>query len=154
MKRILFVAFLIFTTITNGQKPVDYLMKGKALIKAGKTKDAVTVLTEGLEDFRQSAIYLGRAEAFMAMGDYSQAINDFNSANNLAPSSGDYGLACIYGLKGDAATAVYHLELCMRSSYKKNEKDILLDPSFSIVENRPEWRQFWRKSGSETLKKV
>jgi len=141
MKRILFVAFLIFTTITNGQKPVDYLMKGKALIKAGKTKDAVTVLTEGLEDFRQSAIYLGRAEAFVAMGDYSQAINDFNSANNLAPSSGDYGLACIYGLKGDAATAVYHLELCMRSSYKKNEKDILLDPSFSIVENRPEWRQ-------------
>jgi tetratricopeptide (TPR) repeat protein len=153
MKKIIFVSFLICTTIINGQTPVDYLMKGKALVEAGKPDEAVAVLTAALENFRQSAIYLGRADAFMAKGDYSRSIDDFNTANKLAPSSGDYGLARIYGLKGDAATAVYHLGSCMRSSYKKSEKDILLDPSFSLVENRPEWRQFWKGEWFGALEK-
>jgi tetratricopeptide (TPR) repeat protein len=89
----------------------------------------------------------------MTLGDYSQAINDFNSANKIEPLSGEYGLARIYGMKGDAATAAYHLELCMRSSYKKSEKEILLDPSFSLIENRPEWRQFWKKEWYGALEK-
>ncbi len=69
------------------------------------------------------------------------------------PSSGEYGLARIYGLKGDAATAVYHLESCMKSSFKKSEKEILLDPSFSLIENRPEWRQFWKNEWYGNLEK-
>lgn len=128
-----------------GQKPVDYLMKGKALIEAGKPDEAIAILTSALERYNSGTVYIARAEAFIAKGDYSQAISDFNSANKLDPSSGDYGLARIYGLKGDAATAVYHLESSMKSSFRKSEKDILLDPSFSLVENRPEWREFWKK---------
>ena len=69
------------------------------------------------------------------------------------PSSGEYGLARIYALKGDAATAVYHLESCLKSPFRKSEKDILLDPAFSIIENRPEWRQFWKKDWFGNLEK-
>ena len=136
-----------------GQNPVDYLMKGKALVEQGKSDDAIIILTKALESFRESQIYLGRAEAFIEKGDYSRAINDFNSANDVAPSSGEYGLARIYGLKGDAATSVYHLESCLRSSYRKSEKDILLDPAFSLIENKPEWRQFWKKEWYSTVEK-
>jgi tetratricopeptide (TPR) repeat protein len=131
--------------IITGQKPVDYLMKSKALVDAGKPDDAISLLSVALENLQESTIYMGRAEAFMAKGDYSQAINDFNTANKISPSSGDYGLARIYGLKGDAATATYHLELCLKSSWKRSEKEIMLDPSFSLIENRPEWRQFWKR---------
>jgi tetratricopeptide (TPR) repeat protein len=146
MKNILlFISFITSVVITNGQKPVDYLMKGKALVEAGKPDEAISILSQGLETFSESSIYLARAEAFMAKGDYSMAIDDFNSANKIAPSSGEYGLARIYGLKGNAATTVYHLELCLKSPYKKSEKEILLDPSFSLVEYTPEWRQFWKK---------
>ena len=154
MKKILlFIPFFISAMIISGQKPVDYLMKSKALVEAGKPDDAIILLSGALENLRESAIYLGRAEAFMAKGDYSQAISDFNSANNIVPSSGEYGLARIYGLKGDAATAIYHLESCMKSSYRKSEKEILLDPSFSLIENRPEWRQFWKKDWYGALEK-
>jgi len=146
MKKIfLFISFLGITLISAGQKPVDYLMKGKALVESGKPDDAISILSVALESFPESDIYLGRAEAFMAKGDYSQAINDYNSANKISLSSGEYGLARIYALKGDAATSVYHLESCLRSSFRRSEKEILLDPSFSLIENKPEWRQFWKK---------
>src|SRR4030042_5856784 len=152
-KTILFIPFLICTMIISGQKPVEYLMKSIALVEAGKADAAVILLSGALENLQESAIYLGRAEAYMAKGDYSQAINDFNSANNIVPSSGEYGLARIYSLKGDAATAIYHLESCMKSSYRKSEKEILLDPSFGLIENRPEWRKFWKQEWYGALEK-
>ena len=152
-RKLLILAFFFFTMVMAGQNPVDYLMKGKALVEQGKSDDAIIILTKALESFRESQIYLGRAEAFIEKGDYSRAINDFNSANDVAPSSGEYGLARIYGLKGDAATSVYHLESCLRSSYRKSEKDILLDPAFSLIENKPEWRQFWKKEWYSTVEK-
>ena len=152
-RKILIILFSVCAVAITGQKPVDYLMKSKALVEQGKYDDAIAIITEALENFRESRIYLGRAEAFMAKGDYSGAISDFNSANNIAPSSGEYGLARIYGLKGDAATSVYHLENCLRSSYRKSEKDILLDPAFSLIENRPEWRQFWKKEWYDAVEK-
>jgi len=138
------ILFIATTGVMAGQKPGDILMKSKALVEQGKPDDAIKVLSEALGTFQESSYYLQRAEAFAAKGDYSGAINDLNSANRITPSSGEYDLARIYGLKGDAATAVYHLESCMKSSFKKREKEILLDPSFSLIENRPEWRQFWK----------
>lgn len=154
MKKILlFISFFGVTLLMTGQKPVDFLMKGKALIEAGKPREAISVLSKVLAISPESPVYLGRAEAFMASGDYSQAISDYNSANNISPSSGEYGLARIYAMKGDAATSVYHLEANLKSSFRKSEKEILLDPSFSLIENRPEWRQFWKKDWYGALDK-
>jgi len=154
MKKIfVLILFIVSTGFMAGQKPVDLLMKSKALIEAGKSDDAVRILSSALGNSRESAFYLQRAEAYMTKGDYSQAINDLNSANSITTSSGEYGLARIYGLKGDAATAVYHLESCMKSPFKKSEKEILLDPSFSLIENSPEWRQFWKNDWYGNLEK-
>jgi tetratricopeptide (TPR) repeat protein len=154
MKKILLlIPFFVCGGIITGQKPVDYLMKSKALIEAGKPDDAISLLSGALVNLQESTIYLGRAEAYMAKGDYSQAINDFNTSNKISPASGEYGLARIYGLKGDAATAIYHLESCLKSSFKRSEKEIMLDPSFSMIENRPEWRQFWKTDWYGALEK-
>ena len=145
MKKIyILFAILLCTGIVTGQKPVDFLLKGKALMESGKPGEAISILTEALKSFDESTVYLQRADAYIMEGDYSKAISDLNSANNLTPSSGEYGLARIYGLKGDAATSIYHLEANLKSSFRKSEKEVLLDPSFSTIENRPEWRQFWK----------
>ena len=45
------------------------------------------------------------------------------------------------------------LNCAMKSSFRKSEKDIMLDPAFSIIENRPEWRQFWKKEWYRTIEK-
>ncbi len=144
-KFVVFILIVLFPAFLNGQKPVDLLLKAKALTESGKPSEGINLLTDALGQSSDYRIYLQRAEAYMAAGDYSKAINDLNSANLITPFSGEYYLARIYGLKGDAATAVYHLEQCLRSDFKKSEKEIMLDPSFSIIENRPEWKQFWKK---------
>ena len=154
MKSILFIILLsLASTGLQGQPKSDFLMKGRALAERGKPDEAINLLSAALETYPEMDVFLNRAEAFMARGDYSQAINDYNSANSVSPGSGEYGLARIYALKGDAATAVYHLELCLGSEYRRTEKEIMLDPSFSLVENRPEWRQLWRRDIYSSVEK-
>lgn len=154
MKRTLFFILMsLAATGLQGQTKSDFLMKGRALVERGKPEEAISLLSAALEKYPEKEVYLKRAEAFMASGDYSQAINDYNSANSVSPGSGEYGLARIYALKGDAATAVYHLELCLGSEYRRSEKEIMLDPSFSPVENRPEWRQLWRREIYSSVEK-
>jgi tetratricopeptide (TPR) repeat protein len=144
-KYIVLFPLVLSSMILSGQKPVDFLMKGRALLEADKADDAVNTLTEALGQYNRSDLFLQRAEAFLKKGDYSNAAADFNSANSLEPASGEYGLARIYGLKNDPSTAVYHLEANLKSRFKKSEKEIMLDPAFGAIENTSEWRQFLKK---------
>jgi tetratricopeptide (TPR) repeat protein len=146
MKKIvtLFV-FLLSAGIISGQQTVDFLLKAKALRESGKPDQAISVLNEAINGTRASRLFTERGEANILKGDYSAAIADYNEANKVTAGSGEYGLSRIYSLKGDAATALYHLGLNLRSTDKKSEKEILLDPAFVSIDNRPEWRQFWKK---------
>lgn len=128
-----------------GQQTVDYVLKARALSEEGKPDQAIDLLTEKISETTTSRLYIERAEAYILKGDYSGAISDFNEANRITPFAGEYGLSRIYALKGDVATALYHLEISMNSPYKKSEKEIMLDPAFGTVENKQEWRQFWKK---------
>jgi len=128
-----------------GQQSVDYILKARALSEAGKPEQAISLLNGAINEIKDSRLLTERAEADILKGDYSGAISDYNEANKLAPSSGEYGLSRIYALKGDAATAVYHLELSMKSSDKHSEKEILLDPAFGSIDNKQEWKGFWKK---------
>ncbi len=150
---IVLLGIFILAGTVSGQKSVDYILKAKAFNAAGKPEQAVSVLTEAIAVFRESSLYLERAESEIIRGAYSEATGDLNEANKITPSSGDYQLSRIYALKGDAATSLYHLELNLSSPFKKAEKEIMLDPAFGAIENRPEWRQFWKKEWYSTLEK-
>ena len=146
MKRFLILMYsLIFAGVIFAQQPVDYLLRAKAFIESGKNTDAIALLTEGLLKNQDYRFYSERADAFMAMGDYKNATSDYQAANESALSSGEYGLARISAITGDAVSSLNHLEKSINSPFKKSEKVILLDPSFSLIENTPEWRQFWKK---------
>ncbi len=139
------ISVLIFSELAHGQSVLDYLLQAKAFSSSGRPEQSVLILTEALAKQKDSRLLLERAEAFILKGDYSGAIADYNSANDLSAQSGEFGLAKVYAVKGDAATSVYHLELSMKTGFKRSEKEIMLDPAFSRIENRPEWRQFWKK---------
>ena len=146
MKKILTLFFIMSCACTvYGQQTVDYILKARALTEAGKPEQAIDLLSVAISGTKESRLYTERAEANILKGDYSRALSDFNEANKITPFSGEYGLSRIYALKGDAATALYHLEINLNSPYKKVEKEIMLDPAFGIIENRQEWRQFWKK---------
>ena len=136
-----------------GQQTVDYILKARAFTEGGKPDQAINLVNHALSETKESRLFTERAEANMLKGDYSAAISDFNEANKLTPFFGEYGLSRIYSLKGDAGTALYHLEINMNSPFKKGEKEVLLDPAFSTIENRQEWRQFWKKEWYSTTEK-
>jgi tetratricopeptide (TPR) repeat protein len=146
MMRFLFIAGLLIVSIVNySQEASDYLLRAKALSDRGKNKDAIELLTGALVKIQDSRFYLLRADVYAAIGSYSEAIADYQSANNVYAYSGEYGLARMYALKNDVKTALYHLDLSISSPFRKNEKEIMLDPAYSLIENTPEWRLFWKK---------
>jgi tetratricopeptide (TPR) repeat protein len=154
MKKILILFWFLFCAgIIYGQQTVDYLLKARALKEAGNPDAAIILLNGAINETKESRLFVERAEAKILKGDYSGAISDFNEANKLTPSSGEYGLSRIYALKGDAGTALYHLELNFNSPFKRSEKEVLLDPAFSTIDNRQEWRQFWKKDWYNSTEK-
>ena len=139
------ISVLVVSEMAYGQSILDYLLQAKAFNASGQPEQSVRILTEALDKQKDNRLLLERAEAFILKGDYSEAIADYNEANNLSDKSGEFGLAKVYALKSDAATSLYHLEINMKTDHKRSEKEIMLDPAFSRIENKPEWRQFWKK---------
>ncbi len=139
------LTLLHISGFSSGQEVSDYLLMAKAFNRTGHPERSVQILAEALNKLQDHRLYLERAEANILKADHSGAIADFNAASSLLPLSGEYGLAKVYAIKGDAATSTYHLELSMKSDFKRSEKEIMLDPAFGKIESRPEWRQFWKK---------
>jgi tetratricopeptide (TPR) repeat protein len=142
---LIFLVTCSFNITTNGQLVYETLLHSEALIKSGKNGEAIELLSSAIKDKKDSRLFIERAEAFIKERDYQNAINDCNTANSLIPYSGEYVLARIYAMKGDAATSLYHLERNIGSPFRKSEKEVMLDPAYGLVENSPEWRQFWKK---------
>lgn len=145
MKRILVLISILTFAGTIFAQPVDYLIKAKALKESGKNGEAISLLSEGVIKYKDYRFLTERGDVLIAMGDLSAARADFEAANILMNLSGEYGLARIFAIKGDAANSLKHLENSINSVFKKGEKEIMLDNSFSSIENTPEWRLFWKK---------
>jgi len=147
MKKLFILSWLFCSgALLWSQKPVEDILKARALTESGKPDQAVALLTTAIGQSNDYRLYTERAEANILRGDYSAAIADYNEANKISAASGEYGLSRIYALKGDAATATYHLGLNLGSPFKRSEKEIMLDPAFGTIDNRPEWRQLWKKN--------
>ena len=142
-----FIIILLLTELYSGiygQSTFDYLLKSKALIEAGNTDQSISILSDAINIKADYRLYLERASAYIKKSNLIQAISDFEAADKIEESSGSYGLARVYALKKDAKTALNYLGLNLNSAYKRDEKEIMLDPAFSLIENTPEWRLFWK----------
>lgn len=142
---LIILSLVMFSMSLSGQNIADKVIMAKAMIDRNNADEAIRIASEALGSSEDSRLLLVRAAAREAKGDYSGAISDYNEANRLVPGSGEFGLSRIYALKGDAQTSLYHLDLNMASGFKRSEKEVLLDPSYGAIENKPEWRNFWKK---------
>lgn len=146
MRNILILMLTCCFNITiSGQSVYETLLHSEALMKNGETGEAIELLSSVINDKKDSRLFIERAEAFIEEGAYQNAINDCHTANSLIPYSGEYVLARIYAMKGDAGTSIYHLERNIGSPFRKSEKEVMLDTAYGLIEKSPEWRQFWKK---------
>jgi tetratricopeptide (TPR) repeat protein len=146
MKTKLVIIFIaLCPLIIQAQNIADDLLKAKAMMDHGDNTSAVSLLSASLLKSSNSRILLLRGDAFTASGKYNEAISDYTAAGSIEPGSGDYGISRIFSLKGDVKTSLIHLERNLGSSFRKSEKEIMLDPAFAVIENTSEWRLFWKK---------
>lgn len=140
-----FLYFVILCMHAHSQQDLYVILKAKAYIQTGQPSKATEILTDAILVKESSPLFVERGEACLCGKDLSGAIRDFNQANSLSEHSGDYGLAKVYSLKGDVNTSLYHLGRHLSSGFKRSEKEVMLEPAFEVLDNRPEWRQFWKK---------
>ena len=139
------LCFLMLTASVHSQETTGYLLRGKAFMDAGKFSDAAAVLTEAISRNPDGRYYEMRGDAYFRNKAITEAMSDYQMANSLIKGIGEYGLSKVYAVKGDVSESLVHLELNISSSFRKSEKEILLDPVFSLIDRTPEWRQFWKK---------
>lgn len=149
----LLVLVLLFAWTIQGQSAFDYLLKARALNQKGKPKEAIAVLSGVVNNFNDYRLFLERADSKFLAGDYEGAVEDYNNSNNIRPFSGEYGLSRVYAAQNDASASMSHLEKSMIKGFKRSEKEIMLEPAFSIIENKPEWRLFWKKEWYSNIEK-
>jgi tetratricopeptide (TPR) repeat protein len=139
------IGTFLLSGIVAGQTSYNYLLKAKALSEEGKDDQAVSILSTALEISKEGRLFTERANAELNLCNYKAALSDYTSAGRLDNLSGEFGLARTYAFMGDAANSTLHLEKNLKSSFRKSEKEIMLDPAFGNIENKPEWRTFWKK---------
>ncbi len=61
-------------------RPSDYIDSAKKKLQEGNVDDAIAELTTAVESDATSNVYALRGEAYMQIGDYQKALDDFNSA--------------------------------------------------------------------------
>ena len=145
-KLTLFLVCVVMCAVVAGQQNSDAVLEAKALIANGNQSKAFEALSAAIKQKPESRLYVERAEINLKLKNLDASLNDFNEANTLEEHSGDYGLAKVYAMKGDAVNSMKRLAMSMESAHKKSEKEIMLDPAFAAIENKPEWRQFWQKT--------
>jgi hypothetical protein len=90
MKKLIILMLVIsYAGILSGQTSADFVLRAN-LIDSGKSDEAINTLTQAMQTFNESSLYL--LNDLYAERGCPQAISSLNSANKLQPSSGEYGL--------------------------------------------------------------
>lgn len=138
------------TLSSESQESGDFFLRVKSLLDRGMYGSVLEVSGSAQDDYR---ILLMCGEAALRGGDYSLAAGYYDRADRLNDGSGQLGLARVYAAKGDAATAVYHLEQHLASSFRRPERELLMDPFLTQIEDNRLWVQLWQKDWYNALEK-
>jgi len=135
---------LIFLSSVYGQETV--YLQGMAQLKKGQYAKSEASFTALLQ------LHPNTVEALMNRGiaqfrqrKYTLAAKDFLIADHLKPGRGTFWLAKTYVLSGNPEKAFNELKAHLISPYKKTEKEIVMDPVLSKLENTRGWRTLWKE---------
>ncbi len=145
-RRIAFALGGLLACFTMAGQVQELYLKGIALADQGAYPEARKHLTEALTyDGSNGDCLLQLAEVCNRSGDQQAALEYLQRLEVLEPGRGSYLLATIHANEGDAGQAVRYLESHLKSPYKLPSYRILLDDSFSAIEDDPQWKALWSR---------
>lgn len=144
LKRISLVVILMTAWFSAKSQVEEIYLKGVALADQEAFHEARIQFEEALSYDNDNPDYLlWLAMACRQSGDPEAAIMHLLKLEEKVPGKGSYLLAAIYAASGNAGDAVKYLEIHLRSAYKLPSDSLLLDDSFTAVEDSPEWKTLW-----------
>jgi tetratricopeptide (TPR) repeat protein len=143
--RTFFILALLPALVDLGAQ--DAYLAGIARLSEGDLTAAGQSFEKALaERPNRHPVCLKLAEIAFIRQDYGAAITWAEQANDRAAGSGDYIISQCHALESRPARSVEYLEKHLRSDYKKPRHEILLDPSFSGIENSEHWKSLWKQT--------
>jgi tetratricopeptide (TPR) repeat protein len=143
-RRICLLMSLALAGFPSGAQVQEKYLEGIALADRAAYREARAHFEEVLSyDVKNPECLLRLAEVCLQTGDQKAALDYLRQLETVDPGRGSYLLASIYATEGNAGEAVRQLEVHLRSPYRLPSDVILLDPSFSGIEDSPPWKKLW-----------
>jgi tetratricopeptide (TPR) repeat protein len=156
MKKLSLLVFTIWIAISlSAQSSDNFYVKGRAELLKGNYENAVVSLSDAIDhNNSDERYYLNRAEAYRKLGRNSQALDDFEEANNLLPGCGDLGIAKISAATGDNGKAFQYLTSHLRSAFRLPESVLTKDPALDPIKPSDEWLALWQQDWYDDFDKT
>lgn len=141
---------LVFALSLNGVialgLPPDNYLKGIALYEQGKSDEALQSFQSGLKDQNaENKTYLYIGIIYLEKNDINKAIENLEKANRNYISETSYYLAKAWARAGNLDKCLEYLDIHLRSTEKRSESEIFLDPDFEKFEHNKVWLNFWNE---------
>ncbi len=144
-----------FGLLTIAQSHTQFFLKGVAALMQKQYNESVSMFTEAIRlNNTSEKYYLMRAEAFLFLGQFNDAINDYNEANSLKTGIADYGLSRTYAKSGDYKNALLYLQRHLESLYRNPSSVIKKDDAFAQFKYTDEWHDLWQKDWHSNFDKL
>lgn len=146
MKKMLLLLMIVTASVmADGQGRYETILRAVSLSERGENDEAAGLLSLMSEISTDADMLLVRGKIFLRAARLKEAKSDFMAAENMKPGSGMYGLAACAAAEGDGRAAAAYMEAHLRSQYRKDEPEILLDEAFRTISSSPEWKALWKK---------
>lgn len=146
MKKMLLLLMIVTASVmADGQGRYETILRAVSLSERGENDEAAGLLSSMSEISTDADMLLVRGKIFLRAARLKEAKSDFMAAENMKPGSGMYGLAACAAAEGDGRAAAAYMEAHLRSQYRKDEPEILLDEAFRTISSSPEWKALWKK---------
>jgi len=137
MNRFLFVFFIGVIINANAQKNEKLILNAKAEIDFKNYSEAL-VYIDSISEKDYYAFYLS-GQSYFELEDYSKAISNFKSCNQLKANYADYYLAKSYALSQDFKSAKTYLDEYLNLVNKRFLVEVTDEPSFSNFKETDIW---------------
>ncbi|MCF8225550.1 MAG: tetratricopeptide repeat protein [Bacteroidales bacterium] len=143
------IAIIILSVLfqdISSQQVIDRYLEARALMKNGDYGPAIEILDEEISEnpYDLDALYQ-RGMCYYETKMYDKAIPDFLLVNKRAGARSSLMLAKCEARLNHPELSVKYLRQHLGSSFKKPEKELLLDKDLTLIEHTSAWKNLWKE---------
>ncbi len=120
-------------------------LRGKSKLESGQYDSALIYLDKAmLVKPGDANVLFSKGLALFYKSQFAMAIKEFEQVEKISQGRASIWIARSYANLRDPENCIKALDIHLKSNYRLPESTLLLDPDLSILENDPEYINFWK----------